>query len=102
MLEQQQAATQLQQAFGNDSWKTPNYPPTTQQQIIQQQTSRQVPTVFEGTGGNVQSNVVPFGQQQQHQYQQLIQNFPPGQPPPSQQFRIQPPSIRPAQPVTWF
>uniref|UniRef100_A0A914KU06 RRM domain-containing protein n=2 Tax=Meloidogyne TaxID=189290 RepID=A0A914KU06_MELIC len=100
LLEQQQAATQLQQAFGNDSWKTPNYPPTTQQQqqIIQQQTSRQVPTVFEGTGGNVQSNVVPFGQQQQHQYQQLIQNFPPGQPPPSQQFRIQPPSIRPAQP----
>ena len=74
------------------------------QQIVQQ-TARQVPTVFEGGGGgNVQNanNVVPSFGQQQHQYQQLIQGFPPqvGQVLPSQQFRIQAPSqqqFRPTQ-----
>uniref|UniRef100_A0A1I8BFB3 RRM domain-containing protein n=1 Tax=Meloidogyne hapla TaxID=6305 RepID=A0A1I8BFB3_MELHA len=91
-LLEQPVVTQIQQTFSSDSWKTPTFPPQQatlggqqQQQILQQQTTRQVPTVFEG---NVQNNIIPS---LQHQYQQLIQNFPPqvGQPPPSQQFRIQ-------------
>ncbi|KAF7636077.1 RRM domain-containing protein [Meloidogyne graminicola] len=97
LLEQQTSSTlpQIQQTFSGDSWKTPNYPPTTNNQTnllgntqLLQQTNKQTSPIFEGGG------VPPYGQQQQHQYQQLLQFFPSQicQAPPTPQFRVKTPS----------